>query len=179
MTRVYSKSGDGHANRGMELEQELNQMHRVYKRLKRALVEKTYPRIQPFRGGREVRITGKAGADYVGTLAGGRSVAFDAKDCAERRIDLNRLTDTQIAHLGGVHALHGLAFVLVRFEYRRCYRIPIDCWAYAYRRYCGDEPTDMVDGWKPKNVASICEVDMKPEWAVEGVDWMRGVELWP
>ena len=192
MTRLYTARGgqlalfpgakterQAKGNRGMELEHELLIMHALYRRRKLAEVYKNPVQCQPVGNGQWARITGKAIVDFTGCLAGGRHVAFDAKDCAGTRIELNRLAGHQIEYLGSVFALGGLAFVLVRFEYRRCYRIPIDCWAYAYRRYCGDEPTDMVNGWKPKNIASICEVDMKPEWAVEGVDWMRGVELWP
>ena len=188
MTRIYQTKGqtalfprakpprESQANRGMEFEAELNAMHRLYRRLKKAVVEKTYCKSIPINGNREAKIIGKAIVDYVGTLEGGRSVAFDAKDCVERRITLDRLADHQIAYLGDVYALGGMAFILVRFERKRCYKIPVDAWASAVMYHTYGKWQDRVDGWKPKNAASLCEDDMKDEWAVNGVDWLGGIE---
>lgn len=186
MTRIYTtrggrqlsllpgakQKGESHANRGMELEHELMVMHQLYKRQKLARVDKNPIQTQPVKGGEWAWIIGKAIVDFSGTLAGGRSVAFDAKDCVERRIELNRLAPHQAEYLGDVYALGGMAFILARFERKYCYKIPIDVWtdALAYRDY--GKPVERVDGWKPRNKASLTMADMRPEWAVDGVDWL-------
>ena len=185
MTKLYMARGgqtalfprakptaDNHANRGMELEHELMVMHQLYKRQKLAVVEKNYIKTQPVTGGEWARIIGKAIVDFTGTLAGGRSVAFDAKDCVERRIELNRLDTHQAEYLGSVYALGGLAFVLARFERKHCYKIPIDVWADAVLYWKFGKPVERVDGWKPKNKASLTMADMRTEWAIKGVDWL-------
>ena len=190
MTRIYTTrggqtalfprakpKGESQANRGMEFEHELMAMHALYRRRKMARVEKNYLQTQPLKDARLARVTGKAIVDFTGTLApNGRSVAFDAKDCVGRRIELNRLADHQIDYLGDVHALGGLAFVLVRFERRRVYRVPVDVWSDAVQYHTYGEMPQRVDGWRPKNKASLSETDMRPEWAVKGVDWLGGIE---
>ena len=193
MTRIYTAHGgdasarqlsllpgakaerESTANRGMALEHELMTIHALYRRRKLARVEKNFVQCQPVKGGEWARITGKAIVDFTGTLAGGRAVAFDAKDCVGRRIELNRLAEHQIAYLGDVYALGGLAFVLVRFDRKRCYRIPVDAWADAVLYHDYKQMTPRVDGWRPKNAASLTEADMKSAWAVRGVDWLEGV----
>lgn len=189
MTRLYTARGgqlalfpgakpakQDQGGRGMELEHELTVMHALYRRRKLAEVYKNPVQCQPVGNGQWARITGKAIVDFTGCLAGGRHVAFDAKDCAGTRIELNRLAGHQIEYLGSVFALGGLAFVLVRFEYRRCYKIPIDAWAAAEQAHYYKTEVHRVDGWKPSNGASIAERDMKSEWAITGVDWIGGVE---
>lgn len=188
MTRIYTTRGgqtalfpgakpprESNANRGMEFEHELLVMHQLYRLRKLAVVEKNHCPTQIVQGGQWAKITGKAIVDFTGCLANGRFVAFDAKDCVENRIELNRLAPHQLEYLGGVHALGGLAFILVRFERKHVYRIPVDRWYEAdyYRAY--GKPRESVDGWKPKNRSSLVMSDMKPEWAVDGVDWIKGV----
>ena len=168
--------GESQANRGMEFEHELMAMHQLYRRRKLARVEKNFVQTQPTKGGKIAVITGRAIVDFTGTLEGGRSVAFDAKDCIGRRIELNRLADHQIDYLGDVHALGGLAFVLVRFERGRVYRVPVDVWSDAVQYHAYGIMQPRVDGWKPKNTASLCETDMRPEWAVKGIDGLGGIE---
>ena len=68
--------------------------------------------------------------------------------------------------------LEGLAFVLVRFERRRVYRVPVDVWSDAVQYHAYGIMQPRVDGWKPKNTASLCETDMKPEWAVRNYDYL-------
>lgn len=164
--------GESQANRGMELEAELNVMHEEYLRHGLACVTKNYCKTQPTRNGKYAVIIGRADVDYSGVMQSGRAVAFDAKDCKDTRIALDRLAEHQLESLGHVYALGGKAFILVRFERARCYAVPADCWADAdaYHHY-GVMP-DRVDGWKPRNSASLCEMDMKPEWRVHGVDWL-------
>lgn len=186
MTRLYTARGGQQmalfpgakpprlsaANRGMEFENELKVMHAVYKKQGRARIEKNFVPSQPVNNGQWAKVIGKAIVDFTGLTAGGRFVAFDAKDCVESRIELNRLYSHQIEYLGDVFALGGAAFILVRFKSRFVYKIPVDCWADAEIFHKWGKPVDRVDNWKPRNRASLSMSDMKPEWAVNGVDWL-------
>lgn len=66
--------------------------------------------------------------DYKGTLAGGRSVVFEAKHTDTDRIKYDRLTDEQVDRLKLHHALGAVAFVLVSFGLRDFYRVPWEVW---------------------------------------------------
>lgn len=183
MTRIYQTKGqtalfprvkpprESHANRGMEFENELKVMHALYARRGLARIEKNYVPTQPVRNGQWAKVIGKAIVDFSGLTAGGRFVAFDAKDCVGHRIELDRLADHQFGYLGQVQALGGWAFVLVRFARQYVYRIPFDAWADAALMREGFK-AETVDGWRPKYAASIGMADMKPHWAVDGVDWL-------
>ena len=71
-----------------------------------------------------------------------------------------------------VFALGGSAFVLVRFKRRDVYKVPIDIWTDAELYHKWGTIHERVDGWRPKNRASLSVTDMRPEWAVQGVDWL-------
>lgn len=66
--------------------------------------------------------------DYKGTLAGGRSVVFEAKHTDNDRIKYDRLTDEQVDRLKLHHKLGAVAFVLVSFGLRDFYRVPWEVW---------------------------------------------------
>ena len=185
MTRLYITRGQqlalfphakppavDHGDRGMALEKALKDIHADYARLGLAQVDKFDAAARIVGDGQWARVTGRGKVDFIGLLDGGRFVAFDAKDCAGTRIPLDRLEEGQLEYLGIAHALGGLAFILVRFEYRRAYRVPVDIWADAEMFRTFGTITERVDGWRPKNRASLSVTDMRPEWAVQGVDWL-------
>lgn len=193
MTRIYkakdgqtamfrdAKSGasDNHANRGMSLEKLLNEMHWLYAAAGRAQITKQYVPCVLVRNGAWAKVTGKSTVDYEGVLAGGKAVAFDAKDCRGTRIELSRLQPHQLEHLGKVHALGGIAFVLVRFEYERCYAIPVSAWYAAETARDMKLPAeDTESGWTADVRASISEKDCPDAWRVETVNWLKSVERW-
>lgn len=183
MTRIYTapkgqtdsrakRGGESLANRGMEFEHELMAMHGLYNRRGLARIEKNFCPTQPLKDARFARIIGRAIVDFTGITSGGRFVAFDAKDCAESRITLDRLQAHQAEYLMDVFTLGGSAFVLARFRRRDVYKIPIDVWTDAEMYHKWGVIIERADGWRPKNRASLSVADMKPEWAVNGVDWM-------
>lgn len=104
-----------------------------YEGQKLACIEKTPEPMKPLRPpnrqGQFLACYTKAGQpDFKGTLAGGRSVVFEAKHTDSDRIKYNRLTDEQIVKLGMHHALGAVAFVLVSFGLQDFYRIPWQVW---------------------------------------------------
>ena len=66
--------------------------------------------------------------DFQGTLAGGRSVVFEAKHTDGDRMEYGRLTDEQIRRLKAHHALGAAAFVAVSFGLQDFYRVPWPVW---------------------------------------------------
>lgn len=82
-----------------------------------AKVRHVSPRVRILRvlgGGRfEVVFRGESGADYRGTVAGGRAVVAEAKSSDDHRLGRSILKPTQIADLDDAHALGALALLLV------------------------------------------------------------------
>lgn len=115
---------DNYANRGLSLERALERQHEEYRAQGKALITRQYdPSVVvdfPL-----ARIIGRAAVDYVGVLSDGRCVAFDAKDCAGKRLELSRLQPHQAAYLAGVQCMGGLAGILARFERARVYWCPM------------------------------------------------------
>lgn len=191
MTRLYTAprgqlalfpgvkpESESHANRGRDFERALDEMHDLYRATGVADVRKNYVKSTVVGNGKWARVDGPAIVDYTGTVAPcGRYVAFDAKDCEGTVISLDRLKEHQAAYLGGVAALGGAAFILVRFEGRRVWRVPIRAWSDAdlAHRY-GANCEESVNGFRITGKASIRQDEMPAAWAVDGYDWIEGVE---
>lgn len=66
--------------------------------------------------------------DFKGTLAGGRSVVFEAKHTDTDRIEYKCVSEEQAERLNIQHDLGAVAFVLVSFGLQHFYRIPWPVW---------------------------------------------------
>lgn len=92
------------------------------------LVEKTPEPMRPIKalgGGRFVAVYEKhAQPDYKGTIAGGRTVLFEAKYCGADRIERSRVTAKQAEYLSKIENLGAAAFVLAGFSDGEVFRIP-------------------------------------------------------
>lgn len=167
---------DNWANRGMGFEGQLNDLHQYYKALARGWAVKQHlPMVivNHDARGNLAKVTGRATVDYIACV-GGRFVAFDAKDCAEARIELTRLEPHQLQDMIDIVRCGGQAFVLARFERKRCYLIPALAWAAAVAASKGGKP-ETIDGWTPSGRASIREKDLPSAWAIDDVDWIGGI----
>lgn len=167
-------AADNHANRGMSFEDALRWQHALYEKQGVARMDKQYIPTLPVKDGRWAKVVGRSTVDFTGEMAGGRFVAFDAKDCAGRRIDLARLQTHQLKYLEDTARLGGLAFVLVRFERQRAYRIPVAAWRWAIEahRAAHEVYVEELD-WTATGRNSINEKDLPQAWRVEGTDWGR------
>ena len=169
------RPADGFANRGMDFEHLLNDMHGLYRAMGRGLTIKQHVPTtivaHDYRGNL-AKVTGRATVDYVACVHG-RFVAFDAKDCTGTRIELTRLEDHQLRDMIDMTRNGGTAFVLVRFERRRCYRIPALAWAAACEAHRTGKSEGSFDGWTPSGRASISEKELPPQWAICDVDWIE------
>lgn len=73
--------------------------------------------------------TKKAQVDFSGTMYGGRSVRFEAKQTDSDRFEHKRLTDEQMDDLRDHQKLGALCFVLLCFGFDHFYRVPWQVWA--------------------------------------------------
>lgn len=165
----------GYANRGIEFERCLEQMHELYKARGVGVVTKNYVRSTVVGDGKLARVDGSAIVDYTGCLEGGTFAAFDAKDCEGKSIALARLQPHQLEYLTDVGLKGGYAFILARFERQRVWRIPVHAWraALAMHRFGGGM---VVEGFEPTGKASINEKELPKAWAVKGYDWAGAFE---
>lgn len=100
-----------------------------YRERGEAHIEKTpepmKPIRKPDRQGRFLACYTKAAQpDFKGTLAGGRSVVFEAKHTDSDRIERSRVTEEQSDSLEEHYSLGAVAFVLVSFGLQDFYAIP-------------------------------------------------------
>jgi len=72
--------------------------------------------------------TKAAQPDYKGTMMGGRSVVFEAKHSDKPRIEMNRVTDEQMAALDKHQQLGAICFVLVSIALEKFYVVPWEVW---------------------------------------------------
>ena len=174
----FGRPADNYARRGMGFEGLLNDMHDLYKAMGRGWTVKQYlPMVIVSHDGRGnlAKVIGRATVDYIACVSG-RFIAFDAKDCTETRIPLDRLAGHQLQDLIDIDRNGGIAFVLVRFEGRRCYRVPALAWAAAEDAHKTGKAT-AYNGWTPTGKASISENELPHEWAICDVDWIDKVFL--
>lgn len=169
---AHAGASDNHANRGMAFEDQLKWQHALYQSRGIAKVDKQYIPSLPVQDGKWAKVIGKSTVDFVGELRGGQYVAFDAKDCAGKRIELSRLQPHQLKHLEDIAALGGLAFVLARFERREVYLIPVEAWRWANEAHrAGHEVHVERLEWTATGKASINMKELPREWKVNGYDW--------
>jgi recombination protein U len=115
-----------HANRGRFFEEYLQHLHARYRQQGRARIDfiPTPTRPHNSQGGVAWVPVRKGIVDFIGVLAGGRFVAFDAKSTRNTRSwrvktssrSPSNDTTHQWEYLADVHALGGLAFYLVYAE---------------------------------------------------------------
>lgn len=70
----------------------------------------------------------KAQPDFKGTLAGGRSVVFEAKCSTTGRILQSEVTEAQRLSMSSHKALGADVFVIVSLDLTTFYRVPWDVW---------------------------------------------------
>ena len=77
----------------------------------------------------------KAQVDFSGTMRGGRSVRFEAKQTNTDRFERKRLTDEQMDDLRDHQSLGALCFVLLCFGFDHFYRVPWHVWENMKKIY--------------------------------------------
>lgn len=122
---------NSYANRGSALEELIIIRNQLYARDGIALIHKVPTEWIPLRDHRgkifSAKVEQKAAVDFLGTFRG-RPVAFDAKHTKEERISWSRLEPHQREFLLKWERCGGLAFVLVGWDIKRFYVVPIQEW---------------------------------------------------
>ena len=99
--------------KGNELEKRANKQNISYRKIYRALILKVEVPIIITRKG---LIAKQSTVDYTGTLKGGKSIAFDAKETRSKTsFPLANIEDHQLAYLIFQRALEGIAFFMIHF----------------------------------------------------------------
>lgn len=77
----------------------------------------------------------KAQPDFKGTLAGGRSIVFEAKFTATNKMKQEAVLPQQVEALDRHARLGAVCFILVAFGLNDCYRVPWEAWKDMKDRY--------------------------------------------
>lgn len=77
----------------------------------------------------------KAQPDFKGTLQGGISLLFDAKNTATGKITQSAVTDTQGRYLDVHAALGGKCFIIVSYDFKSFFTVPWSVWRDMKRIY--------------------------------------------
>lgn len=119
-----------YANRGKGLENIVNVANEHYYRMGLGLVQFIEtPMKQIVSGGQKVWVHAKRSTvDFFGTMKGGRSVAFDAKQTQSKtRFDLKNIGFHQVQFLEATKELGGAAFFIVEFtSYNKIFFVPLE-----------------------------------------------------
>ena len=100
--------------KGNELEKRANRQNILYRKDDRALILKIEVPIIITRKG---LVAKQSTVDYTGTLKGGKSIAFDAKETQSKTsFPLNNIEDHQLAYLRFQQNLGGIAFFMIHFK---------------------------------------------------------------
>ena len=118
-------------NRGMLLEQEVELTNKQYAIKGIAQVQKVATPIKVIKkmpGGKLMACWDrKSTVDFIGCLADGRYICFDAKETQEKSLKLANIKPHQIKHLKATHDMGGAAFILVWFrKVGKCYALPYE-----------------------------------------------------
>jgi len=102
------------ALKGKDLEKRANRQNILYRKDYRALILKVeVPIIITSKG----LIAKQSTVDYTGTLKGGKSIAFDAKETKNKTsFPLSNIEDHQLAYLSFQQKLGGIAFFMIHFK---------------------------------------------------------------
>lgn len=118
--------------RGQHFEEIIETACDYYRMKGTADIEKTPEPMRPIKdlgGGRFIAVYTKAAqADFKGTLAGGRSINFEAKHTDKGKMEQDRVTEDQEKRLESTAALGGISFVLCYFGGLDCFRVPWTVW---------------------------------------------------
>jgi len=131
------------ANRGRSLERLIEISNTTYRRQGRAVVHKVPTAWLPLRNGRgqivSAKVQEKAVVDFLGVLAGGRAVAFDAKqNRGATRFPFDDRWAHEVAFIRDVIAAGGVGFLIVeQVAQDRIYLLPgpllLKLWDSAWR----------------------------------------------
>lgn len=139
-----------YANRGLSFENLIEYTNTQYEHMGLAVVNK---RPTPIRvtSNKHGRVSGffekPSTVDFDGTLLGGRSIVFEAKQVkGETRFDLKNIEKHQVEYLEKCHRLGAVSFLLIEFErLQTVYLLPYESLKHYWdRRQSGIRGTQSI-----------------------------------
>lgn len=120
-----------HANRGLDLEELIKYQNMSYTKRNIAVIHKVPTEWIPIRGSNgkiiTAKVVNKAAVDFMGVYKG-IPIAFDAKHTKEARLSWKRLLPHQYEFLSRWEKCGGISFVLVGYDMKKYYVVPISEW---------------------------------------------------
>jgi len=146
-----------YGNRGMWLEHVIERCNRLYKNKGQAVIDKVPTNISYNTRTQKARFKAKGTVDFIGTLKGGQSVAFDTKNTTTNALKFDNVRPHQEQYLLSVDELGGKAFLLIYFQkHEEMYTIDIKDYAnykltaerksIPYSYFADKEPVQSVNG---------------------------------
>ena len=147
--------------KGNELEKRANRQNILYRKDVRALILKVEVPIIITRKG---LVAKQSTVDYTGTLKGGKSIAFDAKETRSKTsFPLANIEDHQLAYLQFQQKLGGIAFFMIHFK-------------VVYSEKVFITPINLIEKYKYGNKRkSIPFNDFKKDWLIEVENYLDKV----
>ncbi|MCX4265511.1 MAG: Holliday junction resolvase RecU [Firmicutes bacterium] len=132
MDPVRQYQGAVNRAQGKQFEQYIEISLAYYRQQGLAMIEKTPEPMMPCKSLKNGKCVAyfqkKAQPDYQGTLAGGRSVVFEAKYTAGGKLEQGRVSDEQAKCLALHQKLGALCFILAGFGLQNVYAVPWEVW---------------------------------------------------
>lgn len=129
-----------YANRGVDFENLIEFSNRQYEARGLAIVNKrpTPVKIMQKLNGGWIKgfLDKQSTVDFDGTIRGGRSIVFEAKQIKkENRFDLKNIEPHQVDYLAKCHALGAISFLLIEFAgLKTVYLLPYETLKYYWER---------------------------------------------
>jgi len=145
-----------------ELEKRANRQNILYRKDARALILKVEVPIIITRKG---LVAKQSTVDYTGTLKGGKSIAFDAKETRSKTsFPLANIEEHQLAYLQFQQKLGGIAFFMIHFK-------------TMYPEKAFITPLSLIEKYKYGNIRkSIPFNDFKKSWLTEVESYLDKVK---
>lgn len=149
--------------RGKTLESRLTAQHRLYRAARVAKIDKCHPEARVVSG--RLTYTDRGPPDYMGCLAGGRGVVFEAKETKLKRWPFKDLADHQARSLGEYSHLGFRSFIVIMFMGHAATRLVM--W---------EDIRDKWWSWRGgEGGAASIHMDDEIMTPLDGVDWLA---LW-
>jgi len=148
--------------KGNDLEKRANKQNILYRKDYEALILKVEVPIIITRKG---LVAKQSTVDYTGTLKGGKSIAFDAKETRSKTsFPLANIEDHQLAYLNFQQKLGGIAFFMIHFK-------------TVYSDKVFITPISLVEKYRDEGIRkSIPFKIFKKEWLIEIENYLDKVK---
>lgn len=155
---------------GQRFEELIEQSNQYYQKSGIAYIQKTPEPMRPIKragAGRFIAYYEKKGQpDFQGTLKGGTSIVFEAKNTDSTNIRFDRVTDNQLNQLSQHQKLGGLSLILISFSLKSFYSVPLNEWER------------LMHSLNKKSVNQADLAEYKSRYIKGRVNYLENIEYW-